>query len=266
METVCLPAGKRDLTVWFINCLRLARDHLQMLRLLFFFSLIFVTTAYAGDHDSVQKAVEAGKIRPLSEILMKVQAQYAGKVTDVDLEHTQAGTLVYEIKLSNPGGERRTVYVDAATGVIVDNPKRLSASVQLFKPLDEIVNEVLQRYPGYVIELELERGRNQQDFYEIKILQHSGHIIEIHVDVVSGKEITSDLLQGEGMKHVRALTELLKPIATRYGGIIKEVELERESDQSLVYKFEIRRPDGGVMEVDVDAVTGKVLRESGTKY
>jgi uncharacterized membrane protein YkoI len=54
------------------------------------------------------------------------------------------------------------------------------------------------------------------------------------------------------------LTEILKRVEARHGGRMIEVEFEVE-DAGYLYELELIQPDGRIIEVMVDAVSGETL-------
>ncbi len=85
--------------------------------------LMFPAAAMAGaaDHERARAAMEQGQIRPLAEILAKVDAEFAGRVIEVkltDLDEGLAGW-IYAITLLSPQDNVLSLKVDAGTGVIL---------------------------------------------------------------------------------------------------------------------------------------------------
>ena len=76
-------------------------------------------SSFAGDDDHLvaRRALEEGRVLPLTEVLAKVKAKVPGKVIEVELE-LEDGVLVYEFKIVTPGGRLMEVEADAATGKI----------------------------------------------------------------------------------------------------------------------------------------------------
>ncbi|HEY7576568.1 MAG TPA: PepSY domain-containing protein [Acetobacteraceae bacterium] len=70
------------------------------------------------DSARARAALEAGEIRPLSELLARVESRYAGRVIETELER-QRGHWTYEFKFLPEAGHIFTVRVDAATGEVV---------------------------------------------------------------------------------------------------------------------------------------------------
>jgi uncharacterized membrane protein YkoI len=93
-----------------------------MKRLLAALSLL-VTVAVAGaalevraddDHERARRALEAGEIVPLADILAGVQRDFMGDVLEVELED-EHGRWLYEIKLLAPDGGLIKLQYDART-------------------------------------------------------------------------------------------------------------------------------------------------------
>ncbi|MDW6024784.1 PepSY domain-containing protein [Mesorhizobium sp. BAC0120] len=55
-----------------------------------------------------------------------------------------------------------------------------------FLPLAEIVAGVRERYPGEIVETELE-SEGSRPYYEFHILLEGGHLIEVKVDARNGR-------------------------------------------------------------------------------
>lgn len=68
-------------------------------------------------HDEVRRAVEAGEIRPLADILAEVRAKLPGEVAGVEIEHKN-GRWLYEFRVIDAQGRIYEVYVDARSADI----------------------------------------------------------------------------------------------------------------------------------------------------
>lgn len=79
-------------------------------------------TAHAGedDHDRARRAVEAGEIKPLRDILAAAEAAYGGQLIEAELERRHGGRMVYELKLLTVEGRLLKVYYDAHSGLPLD--------------------------------------------------------------------------------------------------------------------------------------------------
>jgi len=70
------------------------------------------------DHERARAALEAGQIRPLSDLLSEVERRFRGRVIEADLERDDTQWL-YELKILPPNGRIFIVELDAATGALV---------------------------------------------------------------------------------------------------------------------------------------------------
>jgi uncharacterized membrane protein YkoI len=70
------------------------------------------------DHERARAALEAGQIRPLSDLLAEVERRYRGRVIEAELERDDAQWL-YELKILPPNGRVFIVELDAATGTLL---------------------------------------------------------------------------------------------------------------------------------------------------
>jgi len=77
--------------------------------------------ALAGDdgHDRARRALEAGEILPLSDILAAARASRSGRVIEVELERDD-GRWIYELELVTPGGRIYEMEIDAATAAVLE--------------------------------------------------------------------------------------------------------------------------------------------------
>ena len=73
------------------------------------------TLAFARDHDDARRAVEAGEIRPLADILNVVRGKLPGEVVGVRLER-EAGVWMYEFRVVDEKGRLLEIHVDARSG------------------------------------------------------------------------------------------------------------------------------------------------------
>jgi uncharacterized membrane protein YkoI len=79
--------------------------------------LLAVGQVGARDQDAVRRAVEAGEIRPLTEILNSVRSKLSGEIVGVKAER-ENGRWFYEFRLVDSRGRLLEVYVDARSGEI----------------------------------------------------------------------------------------------------------------------------------------------------
>ena len=212
-------------------------------------------TAGAEEQYVIRRAVEAGQLKPLSEILTAVQATHPGKVLDVDLERDRSGRRVYEITILKGNGQRAKVLVDATTGSEVRQPPETVARV----PVARMLRNLLARHPGHVLEVELKSGIDNGLIYEIQLILLDGRLREFVVDAQSGELIGGEGHRREVLSRLRPLPDILDRLPTRYRGVIQEAELEYDQDGKYFYEIEIRLADGRIIELDVDAISGEIL-------
>ena len=67
--------------------------------------------------DAVRRAVEAGEVLPLSQILEKVRVRVSGDITGVEINREE-GRWHYEFRVIDRGGRVLEVHVDARSGNI----------------------------------------------------------------------------------------------------------------------------------------------------
>lgn len=72
-----------------------------------------------ADHDRARRALEAGEILPLSEILQAAEATHPGRVIELELERDD-GRWIYEMELVTRDGRIYEMEIDAATGTVLE--------------------------------------------------------------------------------------------------------------------------------------------------
>ena len=85
-------------------------------------ALLSAAPAMARDHDEhrrdeVRRAVEAGEIKSLADILAAVRGKLPGEVAGVEIER-EHGRWRYEFRVVDSKGRLYEVYVDARSGKI----------------------------------------------------------------------------------------------------------------------------------------------------
>lgn len=70
-----------------------------------------------GAPDAVRRAVEAGEIKSLADILASVRGKLPGEVAGVEIER-ERGRWIYEFRLVDDKGRLYEAYVDARSGEI----------------------------------------------------------------------------------------------------------------------------------------------------
>ena len=213
-------------------------------------------TAYGEEQYVIRRAVEAGQLKPLSDILKQVQKRHPGKVLDVDLERDVSGRRIYEITILKNDGQRTKVPVDAVSGAeIRQSPGPLVPRLDMAESL----RGLLARYPGRVLELELKQSSGRQLIYEVQVILQDGRLREFVMDAMSGEVIDSNGHRQDILRRLMPLPEVLEHLPARYRGVIQEIALEYDQDGRYFYEIEIRLSDGRVFELDVDAISGKLL-------
>lgn len=119
-------------------------------------------------------------------------------------------------------------------------------------------------------ELESEGGRL---VYEIDVVRGSDEMHEVIVDAGTGEVVSSDeqTVQGLWARWIgsealdalagseRSLAEVVTATEAETGAVVREVSLDDE-DGRAVYEMELIRPDGGEMELEIDALSGETLK------
>ena len=217
-----------------------------------FLLLLPLSTATADEQASVRRAVEEGRLRPLTEIIAVVQARYPGRVMEVDLERQGSGRYVYEIELLTPERRKLEIKVDGATGNILETE---GVDGRAFLSLPVLLRKVLEAYPGHVIDVEFEHG-----LYQVEVARDDGTHVQVNVDPLDGY-ITRDDARDIHLSRMLPMPEALEGVLKRYQGVVLEGELERSPDGSHYYEFEIQHDGEDITTLHVDAFTGEVLRE-----
>jgi uncharacterized membrane protein YkoI len=71
------------------------------------------------EHDSARHAVELGEALPLVDILAKVRGDLGGEIVGISFERKH-DLWLYEFKVLEPSGRLVEVYVDAASGRVLE--------------------------------------------------------------------------------------------------------------------------------------------------
>lgn len=80
--------------------------------------MMSVTRADSSDHERARRAVEAGEVLPLREVLARVEVEHPGQVMELELERDD-GMWLYEIKILQAGGVLIKLEVDARDGRVL---------------------------------------------------------------------------------------------------------------------------------------------------
>lgn len=97
-----------------------ARMRRRLLPLLLAFAVLAApaTAQERRDHERARAALEAGQIRPLSELLTEVERRFRGRVIEAELQ-LDDGQWLYDIKILPPNGRLFSIELDAATGALM---------------------------------------------------------------------------------------------------------------------------------------------------
>lgn len=122
------------------------------------------------------------------------------------------------------------------------------------RPLAEIIAAVQARYPGRVVEVDLERRSGGRYVYEIELLSPERRKLEIKVDGATGK-----ILETEGVdaRAFLSLPVLLRHVLEAYPGHVIDVEFEHG-----LYRVEVAGTDGTHLQVSVDPHDGSISRDA----
>ena len=83
-------------------------------------SLLAAPATADEDADRAHRALQRGEVRPLAEILTTLERRLEGEIVGVEFE-SEDGRHVYEFEVVTPGGRLLEIYVDAATGRILEH-------------------------------------------------------------------------------------------------------------------------------------------------
>ncbi|HSI22469.1 MAG TPA: PepSY domain-containing protein [Methylophilaceae bacterium] len=136
--------------------------------------------------------------------------------------------------------------------------------------LDNCVKAALDKHPGKLASLssEIEDGKSQ---YEIDIQGQDGFGWEAECDAATGKinrierEIRANAKEFKSKAKVR-LDAAMKIALDKYPGDVLNTEYDMENDGEISYEFVIRTSPGKTVEIEVDAVTGKLAGEEEVLY
>lgn len=127
--------------------------------------------------------------------------------------------------------------------------------------METCMKAALAKHPGEVLSLEAEIEKGKP-IYEFDIKGADGVEWEVECDAKSGKvfeeEIDVDPNSAEYKAKAKVSMEDAKKTAlAAYPGEVVSVEYELE-DGNPIYEFDIKGKNGKEVEVEVDAVTGKI--------
>ena len=136
--------------------------------------------------------------------------------------------------------------------------------------METCMKVALAKHAGTVISLEAEI-ENKKPIYEFDIKGNDGKEWEVECDAKSGKvteeEEEVDAKDQRFASKAKLTAEDAKKAALAFQpGEVVESETSIESDGTLSYEFDIKTKDGKEIEVEIDAVTGKVQESEEEVY
>ena len=128
--------------------------------------------------------------------------------------------------------------------------------------METCMKAALKKHPGEVVSLEAEIEKGRGAIYEFDIKGADGKEWEVECEAKTGKvyeeEVDVDPNSDEFKSKAKVTLEDAKKTALeKFAGEVVSIEYELE-DGNPVYEFDIKMASGKEMEVEVDAVTGKV--------
>ncbi len=136
--------------------------------------------------------------------------------------------------------------------------------------VETCMKAALAKHAGSVISMEAEI-ENKKPIYEFDIKGNDGKEWEVECDAKSGK-VTEEEEEVEAKdprfaSKAKLNAEDAKKAALAFqAGEVVESETSIESDGTLSYEFDIKTKDGKEIEVEIDAVTGKVQESEEEVY
>ncbi len=216
-------------------------------------------SALAGEQDLVRRDVEAGRIRPLADILQAVQTTHPGKLLDVQLVPGPGGQRWYAVRLLQKDGSRTEVLVDAVTGQEVTPASRRPAGVL---PMTELLRRSEALRAGTVLEMELESSPGLRAVYEVRLLLPTGARQVLRLDAYSGEVVDLPVPDRATLNRLKPLAALLEQIESRHAARVTELELRREPSGAPYYDMALQTVQGRRLSLLVDATTGQVINEA----
>ena len=133
--------------------------------------------------------------------------------------------------------------------------------------METCMKAALAKHPGDVLTLEAEisGGKAQYEFdikgadgkeWEVECLAKTGKVIEEEQEVANADDAAFKA------KAKVTLEDAKKTALAKFAGDIVETEYSIEANGNPSYEFDIKIKDGKEMEVEIDAVTGKLEEDS----
>jgi len=160
-----------------------------------------------------------------------------------------------------PGFLLMLLFAAQACGEEDHDAVREAVAAGEIKPLAEILATVQARWPGRILDVELERARDGRRIYDIELIGPDGRKQDVHVDAASGRiiEAAPDAATSAA---IRPLASITRELLARHPGLVTDVELDTTREGHAIYEIELLRSDGRTLELRVDAITGRMLEDA----
>lgn len=130
--------------------------------------------------------------------------------------------------------------------------------------MEQCMFAALEAQPGEAVEveLELEDGAPRYDF---EIVGADGRTAEVECDAMTGKVVeveweNDDMDVDAFLERATVTPSQARKIALqRVPGRVTEMNLETSSTGQISYEFEVMTRDGQELDVEVDAISGRVI-------
>jgi len=136
---------------------------------------------------------------------------------------------------------------------------------------ESALKAALAKHPGDVISVEAELDKGKA-IYEFDIQGKDGKEWEVEVNANTGKVIEENLEVADANdpafkgKAKVSQDEAKKTALAKHAGDVVESEFKIEVDGSPSYEFDIKAADGKEWEIEIDAVTGKIVGDQEEIY
>lgn len=131
--------------------------------------------------DVLRHAADMGR---LAAYLRRVEQHQGRRVVDAEYEVLGHGKPVYQLRLAAGNATGQRVLMDAQGGALLDVSGGREAAPAI-QSMPDMLQALDGRYPGRVIEVELEDAGTQGAYYEIELMQEDGSKLELLVDARS---------------------------------------------------------------------------------
>ncbi|MCG8324088.1 MAG: PepSY domain-containing protein [Thiotrichales bacterium] len=120
---------------------------------------------------------------------------------------------------------------------------------------------------GRVIKVEMKIEDNEKVYeFDIRDVKGMDWDIECHADtgqIIETEREVSSLVSSPYSDRIKYSERESRAIALeKFPGEILELEYEIESDNRVVYEFDIRQSSGTIVKVEIDAETGEIHEEN----